>query len=152
MGVRNWSQNGYGFDGDILDKFSTETKVAFTKKYLPDLYENIAEDCESLEDWEEYFNFQCGEEFDSDSSGFGNIFAEVLRSVEELNVDYCTGNNNYGTLMLNETLPWNMSEKMKALTKEKFKDIVNKYVDELKEMDKQDLNVKFDYESVEYYG
>ena len=77
MGMRNWSQNGYGFDGDILDKFSTETKVAFTKKYLPDLYENIAEDCEFLEDWEEYFNFHCGEEFDSDSFGLGAVPAAV---------------------------------------------------------------------------
>ena len=152
MSMRGWSQNGYGFDGDVLDKFSTEAKVAFMKKHLPDLYEDKAANFESVEDWEDYFNFSCMEDFNSDSSGFGNILAEVLREEEDLNVDFCTGENNYGTLMLNECLPWLMSSRMKSLTKEKFEDIVHRYINELKELDNKEIEISFDYESVEYYG
>lgn len=145
------TNRGYGFKGEVLDNLSTETKVAFTKKYLPQTYELISEEFESLEDWEDFFENGCQEYFDSDSEGFGNIFAEVLRQVEDWNVDYCTGENNYSTLMLNECFPWEMSEKMKSLTRENFEETVNKYLEELKEMDKQDLSIEFNYDTVEYW-
>lgn len=154
MSMRSWSQNGYGFAGDILDKFSLESKVAFTKEHLPDIYKDVSESIEDIEDWEHFFDYECMEEFNSDSSGFGNIIAEVLRREENLCVDYCTGENNYGFLMVCETLPWLMSEEMKNLTQDKFIELVNGYVSELKELDKHtpDINIDFEYESVEYYG
>lgn len=145
------SNRGYGFKGEVLDNISIETKIAFTKKYLPKVYENLSEEFESLEDWEDFFEDGCKEYFSSDSDGFGNIFAEVLRAIEDWNVDYATGENNYGFIMLNECLPWQMTSKMKALTQKDFEKTINKYVDELKEMDKQDIQIDFEYDSVEYY-
>lgn len=146
------SNRGYGFKGEVLDNFSIETKVAFTQKYLPNVYENLSKEFNSLENWEDFFEYDCKEYFDSDSDGFGNIFVEVLRTVEDWNVDYCTGENNYGFIMLNECLPWQMTDKMKALTQKDFEETINKYVDELKEMDKQDIQIDFEYDSVEYFG
>ena len=58
------TNRGYGFKGEILDNLSTETKVAFTKKYLPDMYEKINAEFESLEDWEDFFENSCKEFFD----------------------------------------------------------------------------------------
>lgn len=152
MSMKSWSQNGYGFAGDVLDNFSLEAKIEFTKRHLPELYHDCESDFESMEEWQYFFDYGMMEMVNSDSSGFGNILAEVLRTKEDLSVDYCTGENNYGTLMLNESLPWLMSDKMKNLTKEDFEDIVNGYMKELEELDKQDIKLDFDYESVEYYG
>lgn len=152
ISMQSWSQNGYGFPGDFLDNLSVETKIEFTKRHLPDVYEECKEDFESMDDWEEFFESGFREQVNSDSVGFGNILAEVLRTKEDLSVDYCTGVNSYATLILNETLPWLMSPKMKSLTKEEFEEIVNKYIEELKDLEKQDLSVNFDYETIEYYG
>lgn len=144
------SNRGYGFRGEVLDSLPIETKVAFTIRYLPNVYEKIGDNCESLEDWQKFFDEECSDYFCSDSNGFGNIFAEVLRRVEDWNVDYATGENNYSFLMLNECLPWQMSEKMKSLTMEKFEETVNKYLDELKEIGKQGFQINFEHDTVEY--
>ena len=132
-----WTIRGYGIDGVDLTT-STEVEIAFFKKYYPESYNDMIDDMKlsdvDASDTAAYLDF-CDEwisnfEDENGNTGFKGIFAGAIKKNENIDVQYYNGDEE-SAILYTERLPWEMTEKEKALTEEDMATIFKKYLDEL---------------------
>lgn len=150
MSMRSWTVDGYGINAGIL-VCPVELKEAFIKKYLPKVYEEMANDCQNedteeymlnVDDWiNNYEDFNC-------RYGFEALFAEAINENEDgFDVDYYDGEYEEA-IAYEDRAPWEMSDRVKQMkNREDMKAIFAKYLNE--------LDIKefaFERQSVEFWG
>ena len=132
-----WTVTGYGIDEADFTT-STDAEIAFLKKHCPKIYEDMLNDMEisdvDASDTAAYIDY-CGEwiadfEGESGNTGFMVILAGAIRENEGIDVQYYNGDEE-SAILYTERLPWEMTEKEKALTEEDMATIFKKYLDEL---------------------
>lgn len=161
MSMQSWTVTGYGVKEEEFDNVSTDTKVSFIKKFLPKTYEELQTEVESennegnfdMTNTSEYLDY-CkvwidGYEDEYCSMGFAALFAMAINENEkDFYVEYCSGEySEENSIIYTDRLPWEMSDRVKAMTCEDMTEVFMKYLREL-----GINNDVCDRQSVEYYG
>lgn len=132
-----WTVRGYGVDGVDLNT-STDAEIAFLKKYYPGDYENMLDDLKASDidasDAVAYNDF-CDKwiadfEDENGNTGFMGIFAGAIKENEGIDVEYYNGDGD-SAILYTYRLPWEMTDKEKALTEADLHAVFKKYLDEL---------------------
>ena len=152
MSMSTWTVDGYGVSDDDLCP-SVDAQIAFIKKFLPEVYEEMqseGEDACDMSNTSECLDF-CQDwindyEDDQGNTGICVLFAEAINAFEDgFYVEYLR--QDYGAVMYCQGMPWQMSERVKAMTEEDMAAVFKKY---LKELGLE--NVQLGMQSVEFFG
>ena len=162
MSMRSWTATGFGVTIDSVESVPVKTKLAFIQKYIPDimgeLHADMQEDSE-FNNWDttveaDYYDF-CEDwlnEYEDDYGyhGFGVLFARVINSNEkDFEVGYFAGEYyEEDSVMYEDRQPWDMSDRVKAMSADDMRDVFMTYLEELGITDRSVVGRC----SVEYYG
>lgn len=155
----SWTVDGYGID---MSDHAPETKkeFEFIGKHMKALEKALDED--TLEGLKYYIANGVSSEYDGQSfidfvdeyededygrNGFPAILAEVIREETQIEVE-CVQFEGVSVVMLCRCMPWEYTEKEKALTKDDLNNIFLPYLQELGLSEK----LTPDHQSVEEWG
>ena len=137
MSFRAWTTGGYGFYTDTLWP-RADKQIDFIKKYLPDVYSdmmsdekdsnidasNTAEHIDFCRDWIDDYNGDGG-------YGFFALFVQAIQEQEKgFEPGYFQGEDEEA-VMYPAGMPWDMTEREKAMSEEDMTAIFRKYLTEL---------------------
>ncbi len=155
---QSYTVNGFGFDVNDIANVNFDQKMDFVKELLPEIYEEMQNDCKAEEaidmsDTAQYIDF-CTEWIDSFkdedgyNQGFGCLVAKAINENEDdFEVSYHYGENDEEIIIHENCQPWQMTERERNMTQETMENIFKKYLSK--------LNIKecyFGYLSAEYFG
>ena len=159
--MSSWTVTGYGINEVVFDGVSTDTKISFIKKFLPDVYNELQTAVESehnegnldMQNTSDYLDY-CDtwiDEYEDDycNRGFGSLFADAINENENgIDVQYCCGEyDSENSILYSDRLPWEMSERVRNMNENDMAEIFMKYLREL------GINEAVcERQSVEYYG
>ncbi len=154
MSVRCWTVTGFGIDEDELCP-SVDSQIAFLKKYLPVQYDEMQEDCENCENCDmsntsDYLDYCRGwiEDYEDDqgNTGFGALFAKAIQKNEDGFEPEYFHHEGCGAVIYEERMPWEMTNRVKAMKADDMSAIFQKYLDEL------GVSATIERQSVEFCG
>lgn len=159
MSMRFWTVTGYGVNIEVIDTVDINDKLAFIKKYLPEVYKTLQDEIryqynKGLLDFtntSEYIDY-CNQwlatyENEYAAKGFGAIFTDAINNNEmEFNVEIFDGDEG-GAVMYVACFPWEMTVREKQMTREDMEDVFMKYLNDLGISE----NV-CDRQSIKFYG
>lgn len=140
---------GYGFGIDVTD----EILVEFAKNHRDTVNNGIGRKLLAYIDdgntniSEKFSTVPCGV---NGKEGIYSLVSNVMRLETGINFQYEPGDSDcdcYDTILLAESMPWEMNDLERGLTEETLKSIMRPYMDELGYKDKEP-----DYVKMEYYG
>lgn len=158
MSMRSSFVYGMGFE---VDKVKASAMVDFIKKHKETFCQSETEkqifnDLENTDNGIFAYNYM--EEFFDDYSyacdcscaeGFGAVISNIMSRETGIRFEYQQGQDDCGsvpTVMFSDAPVWCYNEAEKNLTEDKFYEICDKYMQELR------LEGRADYMEVEYYG
>ncbi len=153
MSMHSWTITGYGINTEDLNP-SIESQIAFIKKFLPDIYEEMQEDGKenniNTSNEEEYLDF-CDSWIDNYENtncerGFNTLFAEAIQENEEGFYPEYILFENCGAILYEDRMPWEMSERVKKMSAKDMADIFQKYLDFL------NITASIERQSIEMWG
>lgn len=141
--MKYWIVTGYGVNIEVIDTVDINDKLAFIKKYLPEVYKTLKDEIQDqhnkglldLTNTSEYIDY-CNQwiadyENAYAEKGFGAIFTDAINNNEmEFNVDFFDGNED-GVVMYVACFPWEMTDREKRMTREDMEKVFMKYLNDL---------------------
>lgn len=140
MPFETWHNYGYGICTDEIDGNTTVERVEnllacapIFRNKLHSYFENEGSVLETVEDYTEYGAY-----------GLAYILQEVIEEAEGIHFASCDNYDAECYLIYAPRYPWQITEKDASLTKEKIREILNKYVSIL-----TDTEISVDYQVIE---
>jgi len=152
MSMNYWSVDGFGVNEEDLTP-TIDAQISFIKKYLPDQYEEMQEnandncDMNNTSDYLDYCRDWI-ENFDDGNcdTGFGVLFTMAIRDNEEgFDPEYYY-DDGCGAIIYPDRQPWDMSERVKAMSKDDMAAVFQKYLDDL------GIKATIGRQTVEFFG
>lgn len=140
MSMNYWSVSGYGVNEDDLYNASTDSQVAFIKKYLPSKFDDMVHAGEKRADLDmsntaDYLDWcrRWIDDYEGDTGymGFGLLFAKAIQENEDGFYPEYFNQDGSGVILYEDRMPWEMTERVKNMTEDNMSAIFKKYLDEL---------------------